>query len=28
MKATMMTEETTIVVDSQSEICWGTDWKK
>jgi len=28
MQATLLTKEATIVVDSQSEICWGTDWKK
>jgi hypothetical protein len=24
----LLTEEAAIAVDSQSEICWKTDWKK
>jgi hypothetical protein len=28
MQAMLLTEEAAIEVDSQSEICWETDWKK
>jgi len=28
MEGTLLTEKATRLVDSQSEICWETDWKR